>query len=130
MKHESEGPLWIDHLQRVTELDQSRLSRLVRWQAPLEGTLAANLIGGYAIGLVVGLLEQHPELHPAWRLFWVTGLLGALTTFSSFSAEMVEMLMLARWSQALVTLAAHLGGSLLLTFLGLRTALFFAAARA
>ena len=130
MKHESEGPLWIDHLQRVTELDQSRLSRLVRWQAPLEGTLAANLIGGYAIGLVVGLLEQHPELHPAWRLFWVTGLLGALTTFSSFSAEMVEMLMLARWPQALVTLAAHLGGSLLLTFLGLRTALFFAAARA
>ena len=130
MKHESEGPLWIDHLQRVTELDQSRLSRLVRWQAPLEGTLAANLIGGYAIGLVVGLLEQHPELHPAWRLFWVTGLLGALTTFSSFSAEMVEMLMLARWSQALATLAAHLGGSLLLTFLGLRTALFFAAARA
>ena len=130
MKHESEGPLWIDHLQRVTELDQSRLSRLVRWQAPLEGTLAANLIGGYAIGLVVGLLEQHPELHPAWRLFWVTGLLGALTTFSSFSAEVVEMLLLARWPQVLVTLAAHLGGSLLLTFLGLRTALFFAAARA
>ena len=94
------------------------------------GTLAANLIGGYAIGLVVGLLEQHPELHPAWRLFWVTGLLGALTTFSSFSAEVVEMLLLARWPQALVTLAAHLGGSLLLTFLGLRTALFFAAARA
>ena len=113
---------------------------LLRWQLGLWlnhagawmpwGTLAANLVGGYLVGLVIGALQQLPDLDPAWRLLLVTGFLGGLTTFSSFSAEVVEMLLLARWPQALVTLAAHLGGSLLLTFLGLRTALFFAAARA
>ena len=94
------------------------------------GTLAANLIGAYAIGVIVVLIEQHPLLHPAWRLFWITGLLGALTTFSSFSAEVVELLMLARWPQAAATALAHLGGSLLLTYAGIRNALFFIAARA
>lgn len=88
------------------------------------GTLAANLIGGYLVGLAVGVLEHHPELNPLWRLFWITGLLGALTTFSSFSAEVVEMMLLSRWSQALITLFLHLAGSLLLTVAGLRTALW------
>lgn len=88
------------------------------------GTLAANLIGGYLVGLVVGVLGHHPELNPLWRLFWITGLLGALTTFSSFSAEVVEMMLLSRWSQALITLFLHLAGSLLLTLAGLRTALW------
>ena len=116
------------------------LGALLRWQLGLWlnhagawmpwGTLAANLVGGYLVGLVIGALQQLPDVDPAWRLLLVTGFLGGLTTFSSFSAEVVEMLLLARWPQALVTLAAHLGGSLLLTFLGLRTALFFAAARA
>lgn len=93
------------------------------------GTLAANLIGGYLVGLVIGGLQQYPELSPAWRLFWVTGLLGALTTFSSFSIEVVEMLMLARWSQAVFTVFAHLAGSLLLSWAGFRTALLFLAQR-
>ncbi|HMN22377.1 MAG TPA: fluoride efflux transporter CrcB [Ottowia sp.] len=94
------------------------------------GTLAANLIGGYLVGIAVTLIDQQPLLHPAWRLFWITGLLGALTTFSSFSAEVVEMLMLGRWAQAGTTALAHLAGSLLLTWAGIRTASLFLAVRA
>ena len=90
------------------------------------GTLTANLIGGYLIGVIVTLIDQQPLLHPAWRLFWITGLLGALTTFSSFSAEVVEMLMLGRWVQAATTALAHLAGSLLLTWAGIRTVLLLA----
>lgn len=109
--------------------------RLGLWLNPIGGwlpwgTLAANLIGAYAIGVIVVLIQQHPLLHPAWRLFLITGLLGALTTFSSFSIEVVDMLMLGRWPQAAVTVLSHLGGSLLLTYAGIRTASFFIAARA
>ena len=67
------------------------------------GTLAANLTGGYLVGLFIALLQQHPQIDPAWRLLLVTGFLGALTTFSSFSMEVVDMLMLERWVQALLT---------------------------
>ena len=113
---------------------------LLRWQLGLWlnhagalmpwGTLAANLIGGYLIGLFSGVLQQHPGIDPAWRLLLVTGFLGALTTFSSFSMEVVDMLMLERWVQALMTATAHLAGSLLMTYVGLKTAAFFIAARA
>lgn len=85
------------------------------------GTLAANLIGGYGIGLAVGLFLQHPELPPHWRLFVITGLLGGLTTFSTFSAEVVTALQEGRLAWALATVAAHLFGSLLLTVAGLAT---------
>ncbi len=85
------------------------------------GTLAANLIGGYLIGVCIGVFEAAPTLHPAWRLALVTGFLGALTTFSSFSAEVVLMLRDARYGQALATAATHLLGSLALTIAGLRT---------
>ena len=94
------------------------------------GTLAANLTGGYLVGLFIALLQQHPQIDPAWRLLLVTGFLGALTTFSSFSMEVVDMLMLERWVQALMTATAHLAGSLLMTYVGLKTAAFFIAARA
>ena len=94
------------------------------------GTLAANLIGSYLVGLFIALLQQHPQLDPAWRLLLVTGFLGALTTFSSFSMEVVDMLMLERWAQALLTGATHLAGSLLMTYAGLKTASFFIASRA
>ena len=86
------------------------------------GTLAANLIGGYLIGICVAVFQALPELHPAWRLALVTGFLGALTTFSSFSAEVVAMLGQQRYALALGTSALHLLGSLLMTIAGIRSA--------
>ena len=83
------------------------------------GTLAANLIGGYLIGVCMGVFQAMPQLDPAWRLALVTGFLGALTTFSSFSAEVVTMLMQQRYLLALSTAGLHLLGSLLLTVAGI-----------
>ena len=93
------------------------------------GTLAANLIGGYLVGLILAW-AHHADLAPFWRLILVTGFLGALTTFSSFSAEVVEMALADRWGAALSTAALHLLGSLALTWLGIQTARFFIAASA
>lgn len=89
------------------------------------GTLAANLIGGYLVGVCVGVFQQLPDLDPVWRLALVTGFLGALTTFSSFSAEVVAMLQQGRLALALGTASLHLFGSLALTLLGLRTVELF-----
>jgi CrcB protein len=89
------------------------------------GTLVANLIGGYLIGLVMGVFQQLPELDPVWRLTLITGFLGALTTFSSFSAEVVGMLQQGRYWLALGTTGLHLAGSLLLTVLGLHSIKWF-----
>jgi CrcB protein len=85
------------------------------------GTLAANLIGGYLVGIAVAVFQALPQLDPAWRLLCITGFLGALTTFSSFSAEVVQMLMQQRYAVALGTTALHLIGSLVLTVVGIRT---------
>jgi len=107
------------------------LGALARWQLGLWlshsnalipwGTLAANLIGGYLVGVCVGVFQQMPELDPVWRLTLVTGFLGALTTFSSFSAEVVSLLQQGRYALALGTTSVHLFGSLALTVLGLKT---------
>lgn len=86
------------------------------------GTLAANLIGGYLVGICVGVFQVLPQLDPAWRLALVTGFLGALTTFSSFSAEVVAMLQQQRYALALGTAGLHLLGSLLLTVAGIKSA--------
>ncbi len=94
------------------------------------GTLAANLIGGYLIGVCVAVFQALPQLDPAWRLALVTGFLGALTTFSSFSAEVVAMLSQQRYALALGTAAVHLLGSLALTVLGIRSATFLIATHA
>ncbi len=91
------------------------------------GTLAANLIGGYLVGICVAVFQALPDLDPVWRLALVTGFLGALTTFSSFSAEVVGMLQQQRYALALGTAALHLLGSLLLTILGIKTASIFIA---
>ena len=91
------------------------------------GTLVANLIGGYLVGVCVGVFQQLPELDPVWRLALVTGFLGALTTFSSFSAEVVGMLGQQRYALAFGTAAVHLLGSLLLTLAGIKTAILIIA---
>ena len=83
------------------------------------GTLAANLIGGYLIGVALGVFGAWPQIAPEWRLFVITGFLGGLTTFSAFSAEVSTLLMHGRLLPAGAAIAAHVGGSLLLTLLGL-----------
>ena len=85
------------------------------------GTLAANLVGGYLIGLAVAAFAQAPQLAPEWRLFVITGMLGGLTTFSTFSAETVDLLQKQAYGWAFGTIAAHLLGSLAMTGLGLWT---------
>lgn len=94
------------------------------------GTVAANLLGGYLVGLCVATFQSLPQLDPVWRLLLVTGFLGALTTFSTFSAEVVGMLQHERYVAAFATAALHLFGSLLLTVAGIKSALFLIAARA
>lgn len=83
------------------------------------GTLAANLIGGYLVGVAVGIFHLHAGLSPVLKLFVITGFLGGLTTFSSLSAEVVERLLAHQPGWALALAAMHLTGSLLATWLGL-----------
>ncbi len=89
-------------------------------QLPL-GTLSANLIGGYLVGLAVAFFMQHPGLSPEWRLLIITGFLGGLTTFSTFSTETVTLLARGQYAWSMAIIAAHLGGSLLMTVLGIQT---------
>jgi fluoride exporter len=99
-------------------------SALLPW-----GTLAANWAGAYVVGVAVVVFQSQTQLDPAWRLAIVTGLLGALTTFSTFSVEVVSMLQHGRWLLAAGTTGLHLFGSLLLTWAGMRSAsLWFAPA--
>ena len=85
------------------------------------GTLAANLVGGYLIGVAIAAFQAMPQLDPVWRLLLITGFLGGLTTFSSFSAEVVEFLMAGRYGLALLTAGLHVMGSLAMTVLGLKS---------
>ncbi|PIG09832.1 fluoride efflux transporter CrcB [Comamonas sp. 26] len=83
------------------------------------GTLAANLIGGYLIGVCIALFQSMPQLDPVWKLAIVTGFLGALTTFSSYSAEVIGLLQQQRLAVALGWAAIHLVGSLCMTYMGM-----------
>jgi fluoride exporter len=85
------------------------------------GTLLANLVGGYLVGIAVAFFGSNPNLSPEWKLFVITGFLGGLTTFSSFSAEVVSFLQRGEYTWALGTALLHLVGSLILTFLGILT---------
>ena len=106
------------------------LGALARWQLSLwlnagthwlpVGTLTANLAGGWLIGLLVAIFQAHPDIDPLWRLALITGFLGALTTFSTFSMETVQLLEADRLGHAFALTALHLAGSLALTWVGLR----------
>ncbi len=102
---------------------------LLRWQLNLRlnsflpalppGTLAANLIGGYIVGFAIAYLSQAPYLAPEWRLFIITGFCGGLTTFSTFSAEVVTLLQEGRFAFAAGAIGVHVIGSLTMTIAGL-----------
>ncbi len=85
------------------------------------GTLAANLIGCYIIGVAIALFASNPAIPVEWRLFVTTGFCGGLTTFSTFSAEVVQLLQSGRAAWALGAIAVHLAGSLLMTIAGIAT---------
>ncbi|HEX6707411.1 MAG TPA: fluoride efflux transporter CrcB [Albitalea sp.] len=83
------------------------------------GTLAANLIGGLLVGIASAVFTHHASLAPEWRLFVITGFLGGLTTFSTFSAEVVTLIGRQEYGWALGAASAHLFGSLVLTGIGI-----------
>ena len=82
------------------------------------GTWAANLLGGYLIGVAVAVFASYPQLSPLWKLLLITGFLGGLTTFSTFSAESFQHVLQGDIGAALLHAAAHLFGSLVMTGLG------------
>ena len=89
-----------------------------RWEVLPAGTLLCNLLGGFVIGITLALFSTHISVSPMVRLLLVTGLLGGLTTFSSFSAENVTMLLSGDYLRSFLHAASHLTGSLAMTALG------------
>jgi CrcB protein len=85
------------------------------------GTLVANLLGAYLIGLALTFFAHHPGLSPEWRLLVITGFLGGLTTFSTFSAEVTTLLQQGNWLWAGAAISTHVAGSLIMTLLGMAT---------
>ena len=89
------------------------------------GTLAANLLGGYLMGLAMALFAEHPSLSVETRLLITTGFLGGLTTFSTFSGETATLLMRAQYAWAGVIISAHVLGSVFMTIMGFMTVRLF-----
>jgi fluoride exporter len=88
------------------------------------GTLGANLLGGYLIGIAIAFFSTNTALSPEWRLFIITGFLGGLTTFSTFSAEIVTSIQEGRLSHAVIGTLLHVGGSVIMTFLGIASLIY------
>lgn len=85
------------------------------------GTLASNVIAGYIIGVAVAYFGRNPQIAPEWRLFIITGLMGGLSTFSTFSAEIVQHLQQGRLNWAAGEIAIHVVASVIMTVLGIAT---------
>ncbi|MCM8663139.1 fluoride efflux transporter CrcB [Accumulibacter sp.] len=110
------------------------LGALLRWQLGLRlnalfptippGTLVANLIGAYVIGLAIAFFTSFSAIPPEWRLLVITGFCGGLTTFSTFSAELTILLQEGRMAWALGIVGAHVVGSVLMTLAGMATILW------
>lgn len=109
----------------------STLGGLLRWELGLKlnsllphlppGTLAANLIAGYLVGLALAYFAQAPELSPEWRLLLITGFCGGLSTFSTFSAEVVSLLQRGLYAWAMSASVIHVAGSVVMTLAGIAT---------
>ncbi|KIG03503.1 fluoride efflux transporter CrcB [Caballeronia concitans] len=107
------------------------LGSLLRWALGLRlnavfpnlplGTFTANVVAGYIIGVAVAFFARFPDIPVEWRLFVITGLMGGLSTFSTFSSEVVAHLEQGRLGWALIEIAAHVGASLVMTALGIAT---------
>lgn len=107
------------------------LGSLARWllglrlngifpQLPL-GTFAANILAGYIIGVAIAFFTRLPDIPGEWRLFVVTGMMGGLSTFSTFSAEVVAHLQEGRYGWAAGEVVIHVSASLIMTILGIAT---------
>jgi CrcB protein len=107
----------------------SALGGLLRWSLSVKlnsafpalapGTLVANLVGGYIVGFAIAYFMDASSIPPEWRLLIITGFCGGLTTFSSFSAEVVSLLQQGQWTIAAAVITAHVLGSIAMTFLGI-----------
>jgi CrcB protein len=85
------------------------------------GTLASNVLGGYIVGIAIAFFAARPDIAPEWRLFLITGFCGGLTTFSTFSAEVVMLIQQGELAKMTAAIALHLVGSLAATILGIAT---------
>jgi fluoride exporter len=107
------------------------LGSLLRWALGLRlnalfanlplGTFTANVVAGYVIGVAVAFFARFPDISLEWRLFVITGLMGGLSTFSTFSAEVVAHFRQKRLGWAFGEIAIHVGASLVMTALGIAT---------
>lgn len=109
----------------------SMLGGLLRWELGLKlnhlfptlpaGTLSANLIAGYVVGVAIAYFSQASHIAPEWRLLIITGFCGGLSTFSTFSAEVVTLLQQDRLGWAIGAIGIHVAGSLVMTLAGIAT---------